>query len=343
MKAEQRRALAVRAAVVEFGHGGFEATSTASIARRSGVSQPYLFRLFPSKKALFAAAADWCMAQLTALLTAAAAGNSGEEAMRAMASAYAGGADARHDFHRFQLAIYAAAADPELRGVARRNFQALWSAVADAADADEAAVRAFFAEAALTMITSALEGPATSAAPEPTGPDPVGPAATVNGRPRQRAEVLATAQRLAAQPGLTDRLSVPCGQRAWVSLDAGEDAEAWLIGWPPGTGTPWHDHGGAEGAMAVVAGELTEHAVEAPAGYGYGSGLRLPGGTGHIRVLSAGRARAFSGRHIHMVANQGRETAFSVHVYAPGLPAMREYLQIDGALVVSGLSTRADW
>jgi len=340
MKAEQRRALAVRAAVVEFGHGGFQATSTAAIAQRSGVSQPYLFRLFESKKAMFTAAADWCLSQLSALLAAAAEGKTGEEALRAMAQAYAGGAGARYDYHRFQLALYAAAADPELRDLARRNFDALWSAVADGSGADGPAVREFFAEAALAMITSVLD---TSADLDPR-PDPGShTAAGTAGRPRRRPDLLAVAQRLAAQPGLTDRLATVPGQRTWSSLDAGADIEAWLIGWPPATGTPWHDHGGAEGAMAVVAGELTERSVEAPAAHNYNRALTLPGGTGRTRLLPAGRGRAFSGRHVHEVTNQGAMTAFSVHVYAPALPTMRHFKQIGGSLLFAGLDTRGEW
>ena len=30
--------------------------------------------------------------------------------------------------------------------------------------------------------------------------------------------------------------------RTWVRLDGPGGSEAWLIGWPPGTGTGWHDH-----------------------------------------------------------------------------------------------------
>ena len=41
----------------EFARGGYYGTSTEAIARRVGVSQPYLFRLFPGKKAMFLAAA----------------------------------------------------------------------------------------------------------------------------------------------------------------------------------------------------------------------------------------------------------------------------------------------
>ncbi|WP_406530887.1 helix-turn-helix domain-containing protein, partial [Streptomyces sp. I8-5] len=58
MSAEERRESVIRAAITEFARGGYSATSTEAIAKRVGVSQPYLFRLFPSKQAMFLAAVE---------------------------------------------------------------------------------------------------------------------------------------------------------------------------------------------------------------------------------------------------------------------------------------------
>ena len=55
MSAEERRESVIRAAMSEFAHSGYNGTSTEAIARRVGVSQPYLFRLFPNKQAIFVA------------------------------------------------------------------------------------------------------------------------------------------------------------------------------------------------------------------------------------------------------------------------------------------------
>jgi hypothetical protein len=157
------------------------------------------------------------------------------------------------------------------------------------------------------------------------------------------AELLARAARLAAEPGLPSRLAVERDQRSWLPLDAGPGARAWLIAWPPGTGTGWHDHGGAAGAMFAVAGELTERSVEAPADHAYGEPLALPGGHGAVRALTAGRGRAFSGRHIHEVVNEGDVTAYSVHVYAPDLALMRHYAASGESLLLVGVETEQDW
>jgi AcrR family transcriptional regulator len=56
LTAEERRDAVVAAAMTEFAQTGYAGTSTEAIARRSGVSQPYLFQLFGTKKDLFLAA-----------------------------------------------------------------------------------------------------------------------------------------------------------------------------------------------------------------------------------------------------------------------------------------------
>ncbi|MFG2372249.1 TetR/AcrR family transcriptional regulator [Streptomyces sp. NPDC048504] len=56
VSAQERHESVVRAAIAEFALKGYYGTSTEAIAQRVGVTQPYLFRLFPGKKAIFAAA-----------------------------------------------------------------------------------------------------------------------------------------------------------------------------------------------------------------------------------------------------------------------------------------------
>ena len=56
--ADERRTAVLAAAITEFAHSGYAGTSTEAIARRAGISQPYLFRLFRTKKELFMATYD---------------------------------------------------------------------------------------------------------------------------------------------------------------------------------------------------------------------------------------------------------------------------------------------
>src|ERR671932_68935 len=56
--ADERRAEILEAARAEFADRGLDGASTDTIARRAGISQPYLFRLFGTKKELFVACDD---------------------------------------------------------------------------------------------------------------------------------------------------------------------------------------------------------------------------------------------------------------------------------------------
>ncbi|MFD7643110.1 TetR/AcrR family transcriptional regulator [Kitasatospora sp. NPDC059795] len=88
MSAEERRESVVRAAMVEFARGGYRGTSTEAIARRVGVSQPYLFRLFPNKQAIFEAACEYCIEETWRVFDQVSEGLTGEAAQAAMSRAY---------------------------------------------------------------------------------------------------------------------------------------------------------------------------------------------------------------------------------------------------------------
>ena len=83
MPATERREMVLEAAVAEFAAGGLAGTSTEDVARRAGISQPYLFRLFPTKKALFLALVERCFRRIEGAFTAAAGDLTGDDAMTA--------------------------------------------------------------------------------------------------------------------------------------------------------------------------------------------------------------------------------------------------------------------
>src|SRR3954465_1874893 len=60
MSADERRAAIVAAGIEEFASHGLAGASTEAIARRAGVSQPYVFQLFGTKKELFLAIVRRC-------------------------------------------------------------------------------------------------------------------------------------------------------------------------------------------------------------------------------------------------------------------------------------------
>jgi predicted metal-dependent enzyme (double-stranded beta helix superfamily) len=173
--------------------------------------------------------------------------------------------------------------------------------------------------------------------------DPIGPPTLTAGSDPAPAELLDLARGLAAEPGLVDRLPAAADERSWLALPVRPGLQAWLIAWPAGTGTGWHDHGDAVGAMVVVAGRLTERSTERPAGHGEGAGLELPAQDGRLRRFAAAEGRSFSARHVHEVANEGSATAYSVHVYHPDLTLMRRYVPSGGRLLPIGTESAGDW
>src|ERR1700730_22601 len=88
MPAAERRELVLEAAVAALGVHGMAGASTEDVARQAGISQPYLFRLFPTKKALFLALVERCFQRVEGTFTAAAGDLTGDEAMAAMADSY---------------------------------------------------------------------------------------------------------------------------------------------------------------------------------------------------------------------------------------------------------------
>jgi AcrR family transcriptional regulator len=88
MTAVERKDDLLDAALIEFAEHGFEGTSTEDIARRAGISQPYLFRLFGTKKELFKASVSRCFRETLEMFQRAAEGHRGEDALKAMGEAY---------------------------------------------------------------------------------------------------------------------------------------------------------------------------------------------------------------------------------------------------------------
>src|SRR3954453_21621073 len=120
MSAEERRADLLRAAVESFATGGYAGTSTEAIASRAGISQPYLFRLFSTKKALFLAVLDHCWQTVHAAFETAAGDRTGEEAFAAMGDAY-GELLENRSWLLVQMVGYAACDDPDIRATMRRG------------------------------------------------------------------------------------------------------------------------------------------------------------------------------------------------------------------------------
>jgi AcrR family transcriptional regulator len=155
MSAADRREQVLDAALAEFAHGGLDGTSTEAIAARAGISQPYLFRLFETKKALFVATAERCFANVADAFADAAKGLAGAEAMHAMGHTYKS-LIADPDNLLAQLQMYAACGDDEIRDCARESFRKLYAQVQAASGASREQMTLFFAVGMLCNLTAAL-------------------------------------------------------------------------------------------------------------------------------------------------------------------------------------------
>jgi AcrR family transcriptional regulator len=155
--AEERRESILEAALLEFADRGLDGTSTDDIARRAGISQPYLFRLYGTKKELFIAACRRCFELTHRVMSEAAAGKRGEDALSAMGSAYV--AMLGEDPHRLrlQMHMYAACDDPEVRASVREGFGELHRLATTASGASRAHVSRFFAKGMLINVLASMD------------------------------------------------------------------------------------------------------------------------------------------------------------------------------------------
>ncbi|WP_121749594.1 cysteine dioxygenase [Streptomyces sp. E2N166] len=149
------------------------------------------------------------------------------------------------------------------------------------------------------------------------------------------------------RPGPADRPSggAPTARGRQSSAVAGHcPCEAWLIGWPPGTGTGWHDHAESVGAFVSAAGELTENALAARLPTGGWKTLELTDGVDRKRRLPTGKGRAFGRHHVHEVLNESPDRhAVSVHAYYSSLPRIRRYSRNGQTLRLEQVERPEDW
>src|SRR3954447_4987727 len=127
--ADERRDEVLHAAIAEFALAGLHGTSTERIAQRVGLSQPYIFRLFATKKQLFIAAIERCFAETLALFQSATEGVEREGAMMAMGLAYRENLLPDQTRLLSQMQAYAACYDEDIRAVVRRGYGDLYEFV----------------------------------------------------------------------------------------------------------------------------------------------------------------------------------------------------------------------
>jgi AcrR family transcriptional regulator len=154
--AEERRAEILEAALVEFAAHGLDGGSTEAIARAVGISQPYVFRLFGTKKELFIATIDMCMRGTLEMFRSAAAGHKGEKALHAIGEAYMERLTTDPTYLHSQMQAYAASDDPQIRDVVRKGYGELVEYVERVSGLPADRVAHFFAKGMLLNVMASL-------------------------------------------------------------------------------------------------------------------------------------------------------------------------------------------
>jgi len=154
---EERREAVLDAAVVEFSEKGLHGASTEAIAGRAGISQPYVFKLFGTKKDLFLAAVDRVCDRIV---------DAWEESLRsepedpllAMGHAFVG-----LTVHREELLLVlqacAASKDPDVLGLMRTRMERMYDYVGRSTGEPDARVQEFFAQGMLLTVGAGLALP----------------------------------------------------------------------------------------------------------------------------------------------------------------------------------------
>jgi AcrR family transcriptional regulator len=154
--AEERREAVLDAALDEFAARGLYGASTEAIAQQAGISQPYVFRLFGTKKELFKAVSARCFRETLEVFQRAAEGKRGMEALEAIGEAYGELVAASPARLRGQMQAYAACDDPEICEVVRNGFGDLHAYVERVSDLPPNAVSMFFARGMLFNVVASM-------------------------------------------------------------------------------------------------------------------------------------------------------------------------------------------
>ena len=153
--AAERRGEIIEIAIEHFALKGYNGTSTDVVAREAGISQPYLFRLFHTKRELFLACHEVMHARIAESFAEAARGLPPEERVPAMGKAYSDLLADRTSL-LFQMQSYAASSDPEIQARVRERYADLVRQVGEATGAEPAELWSFFANGMLLNVIAAL-------------------------------------------------------------------------------------------------------------------------------------------------------------------------------------------
>jgi AcrR family transcriptional regulator len=156
MTGAERRAQVLGIAAGEFANHGLHGASIEAIAREAGISQAYVFRMFGTKKALFAELVGAAFDRFSDGMSEAAGDTRGLSALALMGSQYYELLADRTAL-LLQLQGFAACGDAEVRDLVRAQLARMWDTVADTSDLDPVTVKSFLAFGMLLNNVAALD------------------------------------------------------------------------------------------------------------------------------------------------------------------------------------------
>jgi AcrR family transcriptional regulator len=155
MTADERRADVLRVAVAEFAKRGYQGTSTEDVARAAGISQPYLFKMFPTKKSLFLALVQHGFERVRQAFIDAVGDATGDAALDRMGERY-GELLRDRDELLLQMQAYAACDDPEIRERVRAAYARLVIHVERLSDAGQERIDDFLRNGMWLNVAAAM-------------------------------------------------------------------------------------------------------------------------------------------------------------------------------------------
>jgi AcrR family transcriptional regulator len=167
MPAEERRELILQAATKAFAAGGYAGTSTDTVAKEAGVSQPYVVRMFGTKLELFLAvferACDRVEESFRAVLDDGPFDPESEDDRHRMGHAYTM-LLADSDFLHVMMHGFAAASTPEIGEAARAGMGRIYETLQKTGWSDET-VRDFVAFGMLLNVLLSMNAFGAQAGP----------------------------------------------------------------------------------------------------------------------------------------------------------------------------------
>jgi AcrR family transcriptional regulator len=156
--ADERRETVLETAGAVFAKRGFHGTPTTEIAKAAGISQAYLFRLFPTKLDLFLALVERCFERTARTFQDAAsrARATGESPLAAMGDAYHAMVTRDREALQLQLQAHAATDEPAVREAVRAGFARLFAITKEASGATDAEIQQWFAHGMLMNVLAAM-------------------------------------------------------------------------------------------------------------------------------------------------------------------------------------------